>query len=101
MSRREARKLPGGKLRGLLFTGAAIGAILAVVGVGTVAMAWVYPFALIDEKGANVTPDDLVASHQAQLVGTLAGLMLAAAGMAIAVVCFRMLDRDLQKRLRR
>ena len=51
--------------------------------------------------GASVTPDDLVASHHAQLVGTLAGLMMAAAGMAIAVVCFRMLDRDLQKRLQR
>ena len=37
MSVREHRTLPGGKLRGLLFTGAAIGAILAVVGVGTVA----------------------------------------------------------------
>ena len=88
-------------MRNLLYAAAALGGILAVVGVGVVAMAWLYPHHLIDTKGASVTPDDLITGYHVQLMGTLVGLMMSAAGMACAVFSFRGLERDTERMHRR
>ena len=62
--------------RGLLFAGAAAGAIVALVGVGIVIWAWFYPASLVETLGATATTDRLIEAHRMQLHGTLGGLLV-------------------------
>ena len=80
-------------MRNLLFAAASFGGVLAILGVAGVALAWLYPHLLIEQLGPEVTADDLQASYNVQLMGTLLGLVVASAGMAIAVFSFRQLSR--------
>ena len=101
MNTRDDDQDTAGRKRGLLFAAAAVGSILALLGGAAVAGAWYYPYWLVKDLGANVTPDDLQTGINVQLMGTLIGLMVAAAGMAITLYGFRALCRDLEDRFRR
>jgi hypothetical protein len=80
-------------LHRLLLTGAAVGGVLAILGVAVVAMAWFYPQWLVTEQGPGANPDALQVGLNVQLMGTLIGLMTAAAGMGLAVFCFNQLAK--------
>ncbi len=88
------------RLPNLLFAAAALGGILTVVGAGVVAVAWFYPHQLIDLKGADVTSEDVVNGFHVQLLGTLIGLLVATSGLAINILCFRALGRDMERMVR-
>lgn len=83
--------------RGLLFAGAAAGAIVALVGVGIVIWAWFYPASLVETLGATATTDRLIEAHRMQLHGTLGGLLAAVVGLGVMVRCFIALERDLNR----